>query len=104
METSAQEFFGQHAATIVDNGFSVVAVLPGTKKPRYPKWQMACFRDTDLAFLARHVSKHPADSIGLACGTKITGIDIDQSDPVLAAQIHQIAREELGDTPLVRYG
>jgi hypothetical protein len=104
METSGRAFFGQHAATIVDNGFSVVAVLPATKRPRYQKWQMACFRDTDLAFLARHVSKHPADSIGLACGTKITGIDIDESDPVVAAQIHQIAREELGDTPLVRYG
>jgi hypothetical protein len=101
---SEGEFFGRHAETIVDNGFSVVAVLPGTKKPRYPKWQTACFRDTDLAFLARHVSKYPADSIGIACGTKTIAIDIDETDPVLAAQRHHIACEELGDTSLVRYG
>jgi Bifunctional DNA primase/polymerase, N-terminal len=98
------DFFGRHAETIVDNGYSIVAVLPGTKEPRFPKWQTACFLDTDPAFLARHVSKHPGDSIGIACGTKITAIDIDEMDPSLAHQIHHAANEELGDTQLVRFG
>jgi Bifunctional DNA primase/polymerase, N-terminal len=104
MESLPDNFFGRHAETIVDNGYSVVPVLPGTKKPRFKKWQTACFKDTDSNFLTRHVANKPTDSVGLACGTKITAIDIDETDPVLADQMHQIAREELGYTPLVRYG
>jgi hypothetical protein len=58
----------------------------------------------DPDFLTRHVARYPTDSIGLACGTEIIAIDIDETDPILAAQRHQIACEELGDTSLVRYG
>jgi len=103
-EKSDHEWFGRNAETIVDNGYSVVPVRPGTKEPRWPKWQTGCFKDTDLQFLTWQVSNFPADSIGLACGTKIIAIDIDETDPEKAEQLHQIAREELGDTPLIRIG
>jgi Bifunctional DNA primase/polymerase, N-terminal len=104
MGPSVIHFFGQHAETIVDNGYSVVAVLPGTKKPRFERWQAACFLDSDPNFVARHLAAHPEDSIALACGTKITAIDIDETDPDRALQIHLAAIAVLGDTPLVRYG
>jgi hypothetical protein len=97
-------FFGRHAETIVDNGYSVVAVLPGTKRPRFPNWTTACFKDSDPKFVARHAAKFPHDSIGIACGTKVVGIDIDETDTEQAARFHRIALEVFGDTPLVRVG
>jgi hypothetical protein len=101
---SSGVFFGPLAETIVDNGYTVVPVLPGTKKPRFQNWQKGCFADTDPAFLARHVAKYPGDSVGLACGSKIIGIDIDATDPQRAAELQHLATEMLGDTPLLRIG
>src|SRR5215471_4681806 len=103
-EKSEHEWFGRYAETIVDNGYSIVAVVPRTKKPRYPKWTTACFKDTDPIFLSRQVKKYPTDSIGLACGTKIIAIDIDDTDHEQAIRAHEAARTILGDTPLVRMG
>jgi hypothetical protein len=97
-------YFKQYAATIVDNGYSVIAVLPNSKKPRYRKWQTACFKDTEQRFLAHHESSYPADSVGIACGSKVVAVDIDADDREMASELHKIAREELGDTPLVRFG
>jgi hypothetical protein len=97
-------FFGRYALTIVDNGYSIVAVLPGTKQPRFRNWTAACFKDSDSKFVARHAAKFPQDGVGIACGTKVIGIDIDETDAEEAARFHQIALEVLGDTPLVRIG
>jgi hypothetical protein len=97
-------FFARHAETIVANGFSVVAVVPATKRPRYKKWHAACFKDTLPAFLSRHVKAFPEDSIGIACGAKVVAIDIDETDLARANEIHRVAVEILGDTPLVRFG
>jgi hypothetical protein len=97
-------YFKQYAAKLVDNGYSIIAVLPNSKKPRYRKWQTACFKDTDPRFLAHQESNYPADSVGIACGSKVIAIDIDADDMEMASELHKIACEELADTPLVRIG
>src|SRR5215469_6978983 len=102
--TVAKGHFGFHAEPVVANGYSIVPFLPRTKKPRYRRWTAACYKHTDLDFLYRHASKFPDDSVAIACGTKVIAVDIDIDDPAQADQIHQIARETLADTPLVRFG
>jgi hypothetical protein len=88
-EARKYPFFARHAATIVDNGYSIVAVLPGTKRPRFRKWQAACFMDTEALFLSRHFGKYPDDSIGIACGTKkpstlISPISLGQTKSIVS--------------------
>jgi hypothetical protein len=97
-------WFGRLAPKLVDNGYSVVAVLPDTKRPRHPKWQAACFRPTDEGYLHRHAAKQPNDSVGIACGRNVVAIDIDQDDPTKAHDLYRLACTILGDTPLVRVG
>jgi Bifunctional DNA primase/polymerase, N-terminal len=95
------KFYGER---LVANGYSVVAVKPGTKQPRHRRWTTACFKLTDPVFLLKHSYNFPDDSVAIACGTRVLVIDIDADDPELADRIHQIACETLGDTPLVRVG
>src|SRR5262249_19139646 len=97
-------FFGRYADGCVSNGYNVVPVLPGTKQPRYPRWQTACYKDNDLDWLHRHNYGFPEDSVGIACGSRVIGIDIDADDLALAENLHKIASETLGNTPLVRFG
>jgi hypothetical protein len=98
------DFFRRFAPTLVDNGFSVVAIKSRTKQPRHRKWQAACFKPTDLKFLEWQCEHYPADSVGIACGSRAVAIDIDHDDWEKADCLHRIARELLGDTPLVRIG
>jgi Bifunctional DNA primase/polymerase, N-terminal len=104
VERGQTAFFMQYADDIVAHGYNVVAVLPGTKKPRYRRWQGACYKNTDLDWLPKHSHRCPNDSVGIACGSRVIAIDIDAEDAALADKLHQIARETLGDTPLVRFG
>jgi len=96
-------YFALYAQTIVANGFGILPVLPGKKKPRYPRWQTAGFKLPDPAWLERHVRKYPTDSVGLGCG-RLTGIDIDDLDATKAHSIQQAAFQELGETTLIRVG
>jgi hypothetical protein len=100
----AKGHFGNHAEAVVAHGYSIVAMKPRTKKPRYRKWTAACYKHTDLDWLYRHASKFPDDTLAIACGTKTIAVDIDIDDEPQAELVHQIARDTLGDTPLVRFG
>lgn len=100
----AEAFFARHAATIADNGFSVVAIRPRTKKPRYPKWHTASFQPSELSWIALNAARNPDDSVALGCGRFVIAIDIDAEDREDAARIQAIAERELGSTPLMRVG
>lgn len=99
----AGEFYRAYAPKLVDNGYSVVSVLPGTKKPRHPEWHAACFKPTDPDFLERAVDRHPSDSVGIACGTVI-GVDIDMTDEVRAHELQQVVEGIFGPSDLIRVG
>ncbi len=105
------DFMARHGARLVDQGWPVIPIWPGTKKPgRYtsgewrdqPGWTRHCDRPTTLNEVEIW-EKWPDCAVGIACGF-VVGIDIDVLDSELAHRIEALAREMLGDTPLLRIG
>ncbi|CAK0745779.1 hypothetical protein CCP2SC5_1380003 [Azospirillaceae bacterium] len=111
MTTSFNNFMARYGAKLIDNDYPVIPIQPGTKKPGrfyrgiwsdYPAWTRHCERPTTLQEIEVW-SQWPDAAIGMACGS-IVGIDIDVLDGQLAHQLDRLARERLGDTPLLRIG
>jgi hypothetical protein len=71
-ENEQPPYFGRFAATFADNGYSVVAVKPNSKKPYLKRWSTACFKPSEPAWIERHARSHPGDSIAIACGSKVS--------------------------------
>lgn len=103
----------EFASRIAENGFSPVPVLPHQKKPRFNKWQNACYARPDPDFTRRHGLKHGRDSIGIACGRIRSGeegigwlfaVDCDADDPTVSRELECITVEQFGETPLLRVG
>lgn len=108
---TAHNFMARFAATLVDNGWPIIPILPGTKKPGrflcgswadYPCWTRHCDRST-TEIEVETWAEWPDAAIGMACGS-VVGIDIDVLDSDLAHRLEQLARTMLGDTPLLRIG
>ena len=108
---AANDFMARFAAKLVDNGYPVIPIWPGTKKPGrfhrgawrdYPAWTRHCDRPTTL-IEAETWATWPEAAIGLACGN-LVGIDIDVLDHEMAHRLERLARDQLGDTPLLRIG
>lgn len=111
MPVSDASFMAQHGARLVDNGYPVIPVWPGTKKPGrfqggawrdYPAWTRHCERPT-TEHEVEIWAQWPDAAVGFACGA-LVGIDIDVLEPELAHRLASLAREVLGDTPLLRIG
>ncbi len=98
-------------ARLVDNGYPVLPIMPGTKKPG--QFKGGAWRDYRgwTKHGTRPTSEHelivwsgwPHAGIGIPTGTVI-GVDIDIRDAELASRLEQLAREMLGETPAVRFG
>jgi hypothetical protein len=104
-------FMAELGARLVDNGYAVLPIMPGTKKPGrlvsgawrdYPGWTKHCSRPTTEHELAIW-SQWPEAGIGIAGGI-VAAVDIDIADGALAVRIETLARERLGETPAVRIG
>src|SRR5512134_389993 len=104
-------FMADLGARLVDNGYAVIPIMPGTKKPGrlvsgawrdYPGWTKHCLRPTTEHELAIW-SQWPEAGIGIAGGA-VAAVDIDIADGALALRIADLARERLGETPAVRIG
>ena len=100
-----------HGARLVDNGYAVIPIMPGSKVPGrftqgqwtpYPDWSRHCERAT--ADTEVEIWQHwPDCGVGIACGN-VVALDIDILDPELAIVLADLAREMLGDTNCVRIG
>jgi hypothetical protein len=102
---SSVQYYARHAERVIDNGYEgIVSVLPGTKQPRYKSWTKACFAPSDEKFVAGHTRKFPSDGIGIACGGRVIGIDIDETDEAEAHRLQRVAFGVFGETPLIRVG
>jgi hypothetical protein len=104
-------FMADLGARLVDNGYAVIPIMPGTKKPGrfiggawrdYPGWTKHCQRPTTENELAVW-SQWPDAGVGIACGT-VAAVDIDVADADVAVRIETLARERLGETPALRIG
>lgn len=109
---TASSFMAQLGAKLVDAGFPILPIQPGSKKPGvfrrgawrdYPDWSRHGRRET-TDHEVDVWGNWPDAGIGIATG-RVIGIDIDVlSDPQLAKRIEDLAREMLGDTPALRIG
>ncbi|GGC16269.1 DNA primase [Marivita lacus] len=108
-DTSWMARFG---ARLVTNGYAILPIGPGTKKPGqfkrgawtdYPEWN----RHTERATTDVEVStwsSWPDCGIGIVGGA-VAAVDIDiVEDAELALHIERLARARLGDTPALRIG
>jgi hypothetical protein len=108
---SRSNYVAQHGARLIENGYPVLPIMPGTKKPGrfscgtwrdYPAWERHCHRATTAIELGIW-SEWPDAGIGIACGY-VVGVDIDELDADKAWDLDQRARRTLGNTPLMRIG
>jgi Primase C terminal 2 (PriCT-2)/Bifunctional DNA primase/polymerase, N-terminal/Protein of unknown function (DUF3987) len=107
----SESYMARLGARLVDNGYPVLPIMPGTKKPG--QFKGGAWRDYFgwTKHGARPTSEHelavwngwPDAGIGIPTGTVI-GVDIDIRDDQVASRLEQLAREVLGDTPAVRFG
>ena len=108
-DTSYMARFG---ARLVTNGYAILPIGPGTKKPGqfkrgtwadYPEWNRHAERPTTEVEIATW-SAWPNCGIGIVGGA-VAAVDIDiVEDAELAIRIERLARDRLGDTPALRIG
>lgn len=104
-------FMRRLGATLIDNGYRILPLVPGAKKPgryasgewhNYADWARHCERQTsDIE--CDIWGRWPDAGIGIACGT-VTLLDIDVRDAALVAQLKALAFRICGETPLQRVG
>ena len=105
-------FMARFGARLVTNGYAILPIAPGTKKPGqfkrgawadYPEWNRHAERGTTEVEVTTW-SSWPDCGIGIVGGA-VAAVDIDiVEDAELALQIEQLARARLGDTPALRIG
>jgi Primase C terminal 2 (PriCT-2)/Bifunctional DNA primase/polymerase, N-terminal/Protein of unknown function (DUF3987) len=107
----SESYMARLGGRLVDNGYPVLPIMPGTKKPGqfkggvwhdYRGWTKHGTRPTSEHELAVW-NGWPDAGIGIPTGTVI-GVDIDVRDDEVASGLEQVAREMLGDTPAIRFG
>jgi hypothetical protein len=109
---STQSFLAQFGARLVQNGYPIIPIQPGTKKPGchrgggwrdYPDWTRHATRATTDHELAQWRG-WPDAGIGIVGGVA-AAVDIDiAEDAELALRIERLTRQRLGDTPALRIG
>ena len=108
---SELNFMASHGAQLVDNGFPVIPIMPGSKIPGrysqgqwtpYPDWTRHADRATTLHEVEIWAS-WPDCGIGIATGTTVA-LDIDVPDATVAHALTDLATQHLGATPFLRIG
>jgi putative DNA primase/helicase len=86
--------FQQQGRTLLSNGYLIVPIKPGAKRPALSEWQTSRLGAADLA-------DYPGCGVGVLCGqgaNPIAAIDVDTSNQVLAARFVEWCQENLGAT------
>lgn len=104
----SENYVEQYGAKLVDAGYRIIPIMPGTKRPgRYDgeKWGELA-RWTEMNAQQVHVdlwSKWPGCGIGILTG-EVVAIDIDILDESVAVAIGEVFQQKLGRTDLIRVG
>lgn len=86
--------FNDLGRQLLANGYLILPIKPGEKRPAIGSWQTARIGSADL-------SRYPGHGVGILCGQgaqPIVGIDIDISHPVIGQAVIAWCRENIGDT------
>lgn len=87
-------FFQKQGRALLGNGYLIVPIKPGHKRPALSSWQHARLGASDL-------SSYPGHGVGVLCGQgahPIAAIDIDTTNDVLAQQFVDWCQSNLGVT------
>lgn len=86
--------FQDHGRALLGNGYLIIPIKPGHKRPALDNWQTARLGAADL-------TRYPAHGVGVLCGQgaqPIAAIDIDTTDEFLASRFTAWCQEHLGAT------
>ena len=75
--------FQQHGRALLGNGYLIIPIKPGHKRPALDNWQTARLGAGDLA-------RYPNHGVGVLCGQgahPIAALDVDTTDGELAARL-----------------
>jgi hypothetical protein len=108
---SKLSFMARFGSQLVDNGYPVIPIMPGSKVPGrftqgrwlpYSGWTKHGDRATTLEEVEIW-SSWPGCGIGIATGTTVA-LDIDVPDATIAHALSDLAIQDLGATPFLRIG
>ena len=87
------DHFRNHGRALLANGYLIVPIRKGEKRPAISGWQKARLGMEDL-------TRYPDHGVGVLCGQgahPIVGVDIDVSHPVIGPALIAWCRRNLGD-------
>jgi len=87
-------YFRTFGDALLGNGYLIIPIKPGHKRPALDNWQTARLGAADL-------TRYPAHGVGVLCGQgaqPIAAIDVDTTDEALAARFVAWCQEHLGAT------
>lgn len=76
--------YGSHASQLIANGYLVIPILPGTKRPAISNWRVQYNPPPE---------RYPDCGIGIVCGegkTPVHALDVDVTDDMVAGPIADI--------------
>lgn len=88
------DHFKEHGRHLLANGYLIVPIKKGEKRPAISSWQKARLGSGDL-------DRYPGHGVGVLCGqgaNPVVGVDIDISHPQIGAALLQWCRMHLGET------
>ena len=88
---------------LLDNGYSPIPIPAGTKACLVKGWSRFCDIFPTEDEIEEWKRRWPGCGWGIACG-RIVAIDIDELDPIKAAEVHRHALKIFGPTDLMRVG
>lgn len=94
-----EDYFRTQGRSLLANGYLIIPIKPGHKRPAIANWQRARLGAADL-------SEYKGHGVGVLCGQgahPIVAVDVDSPDARLVEQFVQWCGEHLGDT-CVRVG
>lgn len=86
--------FQDHGRALLGNGYLIIPIKPGHKRPALDNWQTARLGAADL-------TRYPNHGVGVLCGQgaqPVAAIDVDTTDAGLAARFVEWCQEHLGLT------
>ena len=86
--------FQTHGRALLGNGYLIIPIKPGHKRPALDNWQTARLGAADL-------TRYPNHGVGVLCGQgaqPVAAIDVDTTDEALAARFVAWCQEHLGAT------
>jgi P4 family phage/plasmid primase-like protien len=86
--------FQDHGRALLGNGYLIIPIKPGHKRPALDNWQTARLGAADL-------TRYPHHGVGVLCGQgaqPVAAIDVDTTDAGLASRFVEWCQEHLGLT------